>query len=221
MNRPSPTRVRTVCGLVLAATLSLLGTVAAAGVGATAHETHDADAGIAAGGRGIKVSKFQLSLPEVTLMRADGKKVSLARELDDGRPVVLNFIYTTCPGICPMMSHTFSVLQGKLRSMHEPVHLVSISIDPEQDTPARLRDYAKSFSAGSEWQLYTGSVEASVTAQKAFGAYGGDKMSHDPVTFMRAARGNSWIRMDGFASADRLADEFTQLTSASATVALE
>ena len=45
------------------------------------------------------------------LMRDDGKNVTLIDELNDGRPVVLNFIYTTCTGICPLASHIFSQLQ--------------------------------------------------------------------------------------------------------------
>src|SRR3979490_150249 len=71
-------------------------------------------------------STANYSVPPIKLVRDDGKSVSLADELNDGRPVVLNFIYTTCSGICPLMSHTFSVLQGKLSSMHEPAHLMSM-----------------------------------------------------------------------------------------------
>src|SRR6267143_1091689 len=75
--------------------------------------------------------------PAVTLVREDGKRVSLARELDDGRPVLLNFIFTTCSSICPLTSRTLEEFQHKLGSEAARVHLMSISIDPEQDTPAR------------------------------------------------------------------------------------
>ena len=150
-------------------------------------------------------------VPQLSLVRDDGKVVSLPKELDDGRMVVLNFIYTTCPGICPVMSHVFSQFQDRLGSGREKVHMVSISIDPEQDTPARLRAYATQFSAGRQWQHYTGTVEASVRAQKAFDAYRGDKMSHDPLTLMRAAPGKPWIRVDGFASADDLLEQYVTM----------
>ena len=169
-------------------------------------------------GAALQITTISPRLPTVYLVRADGKKVQLAAELDDGRPVVLNFIFTTCPGICPIMSHTFAMLQDKLRGESRQVHMVSISIDPEQDTPARLRDYAKQFFAGKDWQHYTGSVEASIAVQQAFGAYAGDKMRHDPVTFMRAAPNRPWERIDGFASADQLLSEFTRLMSAPAIV---
>ncbi len=165
----------------------------------------------------LRVTTIEAQVPAVTLVRDDGRNVKFAAELDDGRAVILNFIYTTCPGICPIMSHTFSVLQDKLQGESSHVHFISISIDPEQDTPARLREYAKSFAARSGWQHYSGSVQASIAIQQAFGAYGGDKMQHDPVTFMRAAPNKPWIRIDGFASADQLLREFTRLTAEPAT----
>ena len=146
-------------------------------------------------------------VPDVTLVREDGKSVSLSNELGDGRPVVLSFIYTTCTTICPLTSMTLSELQRKLGTGRDRVHLVSISVDPEQDTPARLRDYAKKFGAGPEWQHYTGTVAASVASQRAFDVYRGDKMSHIPVTLVHPATGSRWVRIEGFASADQLLAE--------------
>src|SRR6266404_4938858 len=46
-------------------------------------------------------STANYSVPPIMLVRDDGRNVSLADELNDGRPLVLNFIYTTCSGICP------------------------------------------------------------------------------------------------------------------------
>jgi protein SCO1 len=144
------------------------------------------------------------SVPHLTLVRADGVSVSLDRELDDGRPVVLNFIFTTCTTICPLTSQVFSMLQRKLGSDIDKVHLVSISIDPEQDTPQRLSAYASRFKAGPHWQHYTGTLQASIAAQQAFEVYQGDKANHAPVTLVRGATGSNWVRFEGFATADEL-----------------
>jgi protein SCO1/2 len=162
---------------------------------------------------GLKVSMVDYVVPDIWLVRDDGRKVSLPKELDDGRPLVLNFIYTTCPGICPLMSQVFSRFQSRLGAEREKVHMVSISIDPEQDTPERLRAYAKQFSAGSQWRHYTGTVGASIAAQKAFDAYRGDKMNHDPLTLMRAAPGKPWVRIDGFATPDDLLEQYIQVAA--------
>jgi protein SCO1/2 len=128
--------------------------------------------------------------------------------------VVLNFIFTTCATICPVMSGTFAQLQNKLGAERDRVHLISVSIDPEEDTPTRLATYAKQYKAGPQWRLYTGTVAASVAAQRAFDAYRGDKMNHTPVTFLRAAPGRPWVRIQGFASADELAAELRSLVAA-------
>jgi len=151
------------------------------------------------------------TVPQVRLVREDGKTVSLPDELNDGRPVVLSFIYTTCTTICPVVSQTLSQLQRKLGADRDRVHLVSISIDPEEDTPARLAAYARKYDAGPEWQHYTGTMSASVVTQRAFDAYRGDKMKHTPVTFLRAAPDKPWIRIDGFATADDLLGEIRDM----------
>ena len=88
---------------------------------------------------------------------------------------------------------------------------MSISIDPEQDTPARLTAYARKFHAGPEWQYYTGTVAASIVAQRAFDVYRGEKMSHTPVTLMRAGPGKPWLRIEGFVTPDELVDDYRNL----------
>ena len=163
---------------------------------------------------GVAISAANYAVPPVQLVRESGKRVSLPQELDDGRPVVMNFIFTTCATTCPLSSQTFSAFQRKLGSERSRVHMVSISIDPEQDTPARLREYARKFGAGPQWQHYTGTLEASVATQRAFGAYRGDKMSHTPLTLLRAAPGKPWTRIEGFVTPDQLLQHFRSLLAA-------
>jgi protein SCO1/2 len=158
-------------------------------------------------------STADYKLPSVKLVRDDGKIVSLAEELNDDRPVVMNFIFTTCTAICPVMSQVFSQLQSKLGGDRGKVHMVSISIDPEQDTPAHLAEYARKFAAGPQWRYYTGTTEASIATQRAFDVYRGDKMSHLPVTLLRAAPGRPWVRIEGFATSDELLREFRELVA--------
>jgi protein SCO1/2 len=179
----------------------------------TATLAYVATLGIAAAGVQTLVSRSTVAYqaPEVTLVRADGQRVSLPRELDDGRPVLLNFIFTTCSSICPLTSRTLEEFQHKLGSDASHIHLMSISIDPEQDTPQRLSEYAQRFHAGPEWQYYTGTLTASIAAQRAFDVYRGEKMSHTPVTLMRAAPGQPWLRIEGFVTPDELVGDYRKL----------
>jgi protein SCO1/2 len=153
-------------------------------------------------------------VPDLRLVRDDGRSVSLVTELNDGRPVVLAFIYTSCATVCPLTSQTLAALQDKLGAARDRVHIVSISIDPEQDTPARLREYARTFHAGPEWQHYTGALPASQAVQRAFDVYRGDKMDHSPAILVRPAPAADWIRIDGFATADQVLAELRELHAA-------
>jgi protein SCO1 len=163
---------------------------------------------------GVSRTHVVYETPEVKLVRADGERVSLAGELDDGRPVLLNFIFTTCSSVCPLASQTFAEFRDRLGTQVSGVHLMSISIDPEQDTPARLREYARKYHAGPEWQYYTGSLDASLAVQRAFDVYRGDKMSHTAVTLMRAAPGKPWLRIEGFVTPDDLVRDYRSLLAA-------
>jgi len=166
-----------------------------------AHHHHTTDAG------GTRRSVLHYQVPDVELVRDDGRHVSLPAEMNDGRPVVLAFIYTSCTTVCPLTSQTLSLVQQKLGDVRDRVHIMSISIDPEQDTPARLREYAKTFHAGAQWQHYTGTLAASQGAQRAFDVYRGDKMDHAPAVLVRRAPGGEWVRIDGFATAEQVLAE--------------
>jgi protein SCO1/2 len=176
---------------------------------AWAHDAHDhSQHKLSVPGTKRMVADYRV--PEISLQRDDGRIVSLKSEIEDGRPVVLAFVYTSCTTVCPVTSAVLGELQSKLGSARERVHLMSISIDPEHDTPSRLREYAQRFAAGPDWQHYTGTVAASRSAQRAFDVYRGDKMSHTPVVLVRPLPGARWVRIDGFATAGELMAELPE-----------
>jgi protein SCO1/2 len=140
---------------------------------------------------------------QIALVRADGAPVTLAGELEHDGPVALNFVFTTCSAICPVQSQVFAELQARAEPALR-LRLMSISLDPLNDTPAVLRAYARKFGAGSGWRFYTGTPEASVAAQQALGAWRGNKMNHQPLVLLRRAPGQPWIRVEGYAGAGTL-----------------
>jgi protein SCO1/2 len=71
-----------------------------------------------------------------------------------------------------------------------------------------LSTFSKKLGAGAQWQFYTGALEASVSMQKAFDIYRGDKMNHIPVTYLRAAPGKPWVRLDGLRSPEEIIKEY-------------
>jgi protein SCO1/2 len=176
---------------------------------AIAHEGHGDHAAKAKAGYATSVAS--VAIPDAKLVDMNGAELALRHDLESGHPVMVNFVFTSCGAICPVMSATFAQVQERLAREQDPLRLVSISIDPEHDTPARLRDYATRFGAGPRWRFVTGTAEASIEVQRAFGVYRGDKMSHDPVTFIRAAPGAPWVRLDGFTAAGDLIREYRRL----------
>jgi protein SCO1/2 len=161
-----------------------------------------------------RFSSAVITVPDVQLIRADGKELSLRAALDDGRPLVLNFIYTSCTSICPLLSQVVADFRARLGEERSQVHVVSISIDPEQDTPKILRNYARQFQVDSNWDYFTGTRAASFAVQRAFGVYRGDKMAHTPQTFLRLAPGQPWTRIDGFLTPTQLLHSYRQLLAA-------
>jgi protein SCO1/2 len=148
-----------------------------------------------------RVATALYRVPDVRLVRDDGRTVTLAGELDHAGPVALNFVFTTCSAICPIQSRVFADLQQKAGP---GLRLLSISLDPLNDTPEQLREYGRRFGAGGEWRFYTGTPQASSAAQRAFDVYRGNKMNHEPVVLLRRGPGQPWMRVEGYPSADDL-----------------
>lgn len=153
----------------------------------------------------LAVSTVSYDVPDVTLVDASGKPVALRALLSSGEPLALNFIFTTCTTICPVMTATFAQMRRDLGDAAGRVRLVSISIDPEQDRPEVLRRYAERFGAG--WTFLTGDSQDVERVLRAFGAYAGSKMNHRPLTLLKDPRDASWIRIEGLASGGSLAHE--------------
>jgi len=93
------------------------------------------------------------AVPEFVLMNQDGQNFGSAQLR--GKIWIADFIYTTCPGPCPMLSSRMSELQKPLEKTD--VHLVSFSVDPAKDTPQVLRGYAEKLQAEpGRWDFLTG-----------------------------------------------------------------
>jgi protein SCO1/2 len=95
-------------------------------------------------------------LPDVSLIDQHGKSISLASL--KGKPVLIDFIYTSCASTCPVLTSKIAAVARELGpALSANVTIVSITLDPEHDGPAQLAAYAKSQSAnGNSWLFLTG-----------------------------------------------------------------
>ena len=152
------------------------------------------------------VERYQA--PDVWLVNQDGKKVNLKSLTEQWQPVVIDFIYGTCTTICPVLSAGFSSFQRKLGDKSSQVRLVSITIDPEHDTPKVMKEYLARYRGKPGWDFLTGSRADIDRVMKAFNAYIPDKMSHYPINLIRSPKDGSWVRLYGLLSSREFMQEY-------------
>lgn len=148
-----------------------------------------------------------VEIPAFTLTNQDGRRIRL--DHFRGRAVVLTFIYTRCPlpDYCPLMTGNFESIHRALGDdpALDKTVLLSVSVDPEYDTPAVLRQYGAEHTSGrfDRWQFVTGSAEEVKGMAGFFGlqyATEGDQIIHSLRTALispdgklhRLYRGNEW-----------------------------
>lgn len=151
------------------------------------------------------------TIPSVTLLNQDGKRVNIKTLVDSGKPVIVNFIYTTCTTICPVLSASFSNLRKDLGPDIDKVQFISISIDPEHDRPEQMKKYLSRFTNQKGWEFLTGSREDITKVLKAFDALVVDKMAHEPIYMLRSPRSDEWVRIKGLTWSSDLMGELKSL----------
>lgn len=156
-----------------------------------------------------------LKLPDTPLTDQDGRKLRLVSELMGDRIIVASFVYTNCTTICPVVSTLFSQTQDKLGDLLErKVRLVSLSVDPARDTPARLKAYAATHGAKPGWYWLTGAPADVTAALQGFGTYTPNFKDHPVVIMIGDAKSGKWIRYYGFQNPDRLAAKVREVLAA-------
>lgn len=116
-----------------------------------------------------KVAALNTKAPDFVLLDQDGKSFS-AKSLR-GKVVALDFIFTTCTDVCPLFTAHFAQLQKSLKSRQRgDCFLVSITTDPEVDSPTVLKFYGQRYGADlSNWAFLTGTEARLKEVWKGFG----------------------------------------------------
>ncbi|MBR0975131.1 MULTISPECIES: SCO family protein [Bradyrhizobium] len=99
-------------------------------------------------------------IPNVPVVTQDGRTLLFYDDVMKGRISIISFIYTSCRDICPVVTARLSQLEDNLGdSAGRDYFFVSISIDPLNDTPDKLKEYSKAFGIGSRWLFLTGKAQ--------------------------------------------------------------
>lgn len=153
-----------------------------------------------AAGPHYEKSVHNFVIPDIVLVDQNREKVRLKSLLESDQIVIVDFIFATCTTICPVLSVSYTNLQKRLGEDQDKVQLVSITIDPENDTPEVLNKYLQHYQGQPGWLLLTGSRPDINRAMNAFDSFFRDKMDHKPVTFIRNPKNGSWTRLYGLIS---------------------
>jgi hypothetical protein len=98
--------------------------------------------------------------PNVPVIDQNGRKLNFYDDVLKGKIVVISFIYTSCQDICPLTTAKMAQLEDKLEgAVGRDLTFISMSVDPENDTPERMKAFADAFDAGPGWLFLTGKLE--------------------------------------------------------------
>lgn len=157
-------------------------------------------AAVALGGRAAAAGEAEADrrvareyFTDTILVDQDGRELRFYSDLLAGKVVVINSMFTDCTGSCPVMSKKLQALQEHLGDrVGRDVHLISITVDPERDTPARLKEHATAFGAGPGWHLLTGSKENVKTVLSKLGQWVEERDAHETVFLVGNDRTGLW-----------------------------
>ena len=142
---------------------------------------------------------------DVELLDQDGRKLKFYTDVLKGKTVIINALFTSCTNVCPPMSRNFERIQQALgERLGKDVFLVSLTVDPQTDTPAKLKEYAQKFHARPGWSFLTGKKENLDWALYKLGQYVEEKTQHTTVVIIGNEATGLWKKAFGLASADEL-----------------
>ena len=148
-----------------------------------------------------------LAIPDVEVLDQTGAKTRFYTDLVKGKVVVINFVYTNCRTICPPQGMSFSKLQARLGDrLGKDVYLISISIDPEYDTPQRLKKWGAMFGAKKGWTMITGEKPKINDLVKVLTGDAIRKEDHGFLILIGSDARQSWVRAYGLANPSELID---------------
>lgn len=142
---------------------------------------------------------------DVTVLNQDGKEVKFYSDLVKDKTVAINFIYTNCTTVCPTLTAILRNVQIDLPAdLAQNIQFISISIDPINDRPEVLKQYASKFDVDHGWAFVTGRKQDIDTLLKSMGASSASKDEHQPLILIGNEKAKAWTRSYGIASSTEL-----------------
>ena len=142
---------------------------------------------------------------DVVLVNQNGERMRLYTDLLKDKVVVINFFFATCQGSCLPMNRNIQKVQDLLGDrLGRDAYIISVSVDPTVDTPARLKEYAAKIGARPGWYFITGDKENVALALKKLGQYVENREDHTNIVLIGNERTGLWKKAFGLARSPEL-----------------
>jgi protein SCO1 len=142
---------------------------------------------------------------DVELINQDGQKMRFYSDVLKDKVVIINTFFSTCTSVCPPLNRNFEKIQEAMGDrLGKQVFLISISVDPEIDTPPRLKEYSRKFHARSGWIFLTGKKENVDWALYKIGQYVEKRDDHTTIIIMGNEPKGLWKKAVGLAKPSEL-----------------
>lgn len=143
---------------------------------------------------------------DVRLTNQDGKQLRLYSDLLQGKVFVINSFFSSCTGVCKVTMPLMHSLQERFADRAgKKLHFISISVDPETDTPAALRKYATALGAKPGWDLLTGDKQSVELALRKLGYATEAKEGHTNIFLVGNESTGLWKKVLGIGSPEEVA----------------
>lgn len=147
----------------------------------------------------------KLTIPDVVVFDQEGQKQRFYTDLIKDKIVVINFVFTTCREMCPLLGNNFTRLQSALGDrLNKDVFLISVSTDPETDSPEKMKAWSARFKAKDGWTFVTGSRDQLTPLLRVFTGDGPRTGYHIPSLYVINGSKNSHRPAYGFESAENV-----------------
>lgn len=155
-----------------------------------------------------------VELRDLPMLTSRGENVLFRTDVIADQIVVIDFVYTTCTTVCPVISAIFQQVQQGLNNRSAAnVRMLSVSVDPLRDTPQRLHDYAQKLHAGDNWMWLTGEKTTVDEVLRGLGAYSPNFEDHPSIVLVGDPQSGNWKRFFGFPSPAKILAAVDEMTA--------
>jgi len=155
-----------------------------------------------------------LPVPDIEVVNQNGRHVRFNSQVVDARIAIVTGFFTSCSSMCPITQEKLAQVAKLLGPrLGKDVTIVSISVDAENDTPARMKDWGEKFHIGPGWTLLSGKRAEVDTLLKSLGLSVPLPQRHQSA-LMVGSTATGWVRISSWTSAEKLVKLVESMSSA-------